>query len=79
MTETADTASSADEMPDAPELPKMSFLDHLEELRKRLIVSIIAVGVAFIACWNWADKIYAWVQAPLTKFLPVGDQKLAST
>jgi len=81
MTETADTASSADEVPEVPEteLPKMSFLDHLEELRKRLIVSIIAIGVAFLVCWNFADRIYAWVQAPLTKFLPVGDQKLAYT
>src|ERR1051325_2086392 len=81
MTETDNTASSADEGPDVPEaeLPKMSFLDHLEELRKRLIVIIIAIGVTFIACWNFADRIYAWVQAPLTKFLPKGDQKLAYT
>src|SRR5258707_14191662 len=81
MTENADTASSADEVPEVPEaeLPKMSFLDHLEELRKRLIVIIIAIGVGFLACWNYADKIYAWVQAPLTKLLPLGDQKLAYT
>jgi sec-independent protein translocase protein TatC len=79
MTETEDTESPADEeAPDAA-LPKMSFLDHLEELRKRLIVSIIAIFVAFLACWNYADIIYAWVQAPLTKFLPPGDQKLAYT
>jgi sec-independent protein translocase protein TatC len=81
MTDSADTASSTDEVPDVPdsELPKMSFLDHLEELRKRLIVSFVAIGVAFIACWNFADRIYAWIQAPLTKFLPAGDQKLAYT
>ena len=81
MTDTADTASSTDEVPDAPEaeLPKMSFLDHLEELRKRLIVSFVALGVAFIACWNFADRIFGWIQAPLTKFLPPGDQKLAYT
>jgi sec-independent protein translocase protein TatC len=81
MSETADTAAPLDEAPDVPdsELPKMSFLDHLEELRKRLIVSIIAIGVGFLACWNFADKIYAWIQAPLTKFLPRGDQKLAYT
>jgi sec-independent protein translocase protein TatC len=79
MTETADTASLDDaEIPEA-ELPKMSFLDHLEELRKRLIVAIIAIFVAFIACWNFADKIFAWIQAPLTTFLPPGDQKLAYT
>jgi sec-independent protein translocase protein TatC len=81
MTENADTASTVDEVPDVPdaELPKMSFLDHLEELRKRLIVSFIAIGVGFLGCWHFAEKIYAWVQAPLTKFLPAGDQKLAYT
>jgi len=79
MTETADTESPADEESPDADLPKMSFLDHLEELRKRLIVSIIAIGVAFLACWHFAEPIYAWVQAPLTKFLPPGDQKLAYT
>jgi sec-independent protein translocase protein TatC len=79
MTETADTESPADEEAPDASLPKMSFLDHLEELRKRLIVSIIAIFVAFLACWNYADKIYEWVQEPLTKFLPPGDQKLAYT
>jgi len=79
MTETADTASLDDEeVPDA-DLPKMSFLDHLEELRKRLIVSIIAIFVAFLICWNYANKIFAWIQEPLTKFLPPDDQKLAYT
>ena len=81
MSENADTASTANEVPDVPEaeLPKMSFLDHLEELRKRLIVIIVAIGVGFIACWNFADKIFGLIQAPLTKFLPPDDQKLAYT
>lgn len=56
------------------ELPKMSFLEHLEELRKRLIVSIIAVGVAFLVCWNFADRIFGWLQIPLTKYLPKGER-----
>jgi sec-independent protein translocase protein TatC len=60
------------------DLPKMSFLDHLDELRKRLIYSTIAVIVAFFVCWNWADGIFAKLQEPLSKFLPRGD-KLAYT
>src|SRR5258707_8920878 len=59
-------------------LPKMSFLDHLEELRKRLIVSMAAVFIAFLLCWNYAAEIYAKLQEPLTKILPPGD-KLAFT
>lgn len=55
------------------ELPKMTFLDHLEELRRRLIVSSIAIAVGFFACWAFAERIFATLQDPLTKFLPPGD------
>jgi sec-independent protein translocase protein TatC len=72
-TTTADfTAPPAEE--EEHELPKMSFLEHLEELRKRLIVSIIALGVGFLLCWNFADRIFGWIELPLTKFLPTGDK-----
>src|SRR5436309_5540773 len=67
-----------DEEPKDRELPKMSFLDHLDELRKRLIVSILALLVGFIACWSFADKIYGFLQMPLIKVLPAGE-KLAYT
>src|SRR5215210_3678985 len=63
--------------PDA-ELQKMSFLDHLEELRKRLLISFIAVTVGFCLCWAFAEPIFGKLQEPLTKFLAPGD-KLAYT
>lgn len=56
------------------ELPKMSFLEHLEELRKRLIVSIVALGVAFLICWNFADRVFGLLELPLAKFLAPGDK-----
>jgi sec-independent protein translocase protein TatC len=74
----ADTTAA--DFPAAPgedeerELPKMSFLEHLEELRKRLIFSIVALGVAFLACWNFADRIFGWLQFPLAKYLPAGEK-----
>lgn len=77
MTAENTATSSSPGEPDA-ELPKMSFLDHLEELRKRLLVSLIAVAVGFLACWAFAEPIFGKLQEPLTKFLPPGD-KLAYT
>ena len=46
---------------------QMSFLDHLEELRKRIINSLIAIGVAFAACWWLADALFRMVSRPITK------------
>jgi sec-independent protein translocase protein TatC len=74
----SDPAAGTAPVADDAELPKMSFLDHLEELRKRLIISVIAVFVAFIVCWQYAPQIFELLQRPLTKFLPPGD-KLAYT
>jgi len=73
MADTIDpTAEFPAETPDH-DLPKMSFLDHLEELRKRLIVSIIALVAGFVACWSFADKIFEQIEKPLAQWLPKGD------
>ncbi|OFW27159.1 MAG: twin arginine-targeting protein translocase TatC [Acidobacteria bacterium RIFCSPLOWO2_02_FULL_59_13] len=48
---------------------KMSFLDHLEELRRCIIHSLIAIAVGFVACWTFADAIYAGLSRPLTQIL----------
>ncbi|PYX57195.1 MAG: twin-arginine translocase subunit TatC [Acidobacteria bacterium] len=47
----------------------MSFLDHLEELRRRIIYSIIAVAVGFFLCWGYAEKIYEIMQRPIMEAL----------
>src|SRR5215212_1168392 len=62
----------------ADDLPKMSFLDHLEELRRRLLISLLAATGGFLVCWAFAEKIYGKLQEPLTRFLAPGD-KLAYT
>src|SRR5207244_2570518 len=46
---------------------QMSFFDHLEELRKRIIYSLIAVGVAMGVCWTFADNLFRIVSRPITK------------
>jgi sec-independent protein translocase protein TatC len=47
----------------------MSFLAHLEELRKRIIFSIVGVVVGFLACWSFADRIFAVMQGPIIQAL----------
>ena len=46
-------------------MPTMGFLDHLEELRKRIIYSIVAVAVGFFACWWKVEAIYDIMQRPI--------------
>ncbi|HST11668.1 MAG TPA: twin-arginine translocase subunit TatC [Terriglobales bacterium] len=57
-------------LPEAPEtekdkLPAMGFLEHLEELRRRIIYSLIALAVGFFACWGYAERIYGVMQRPI--------------
>ncbi len=62
----------------ADELSRMSLMDHLEELRGRLVRSILALAVAFLPCYYFVDEIFAFLQAPIIKLLPEG-RRLAYT
>ena len=42
----------------------MSFLEHLEELRKRLLLAIGGVGVAFCLCLVFSDQLWYIVVSP---------------
>lgn len=56
----------------------MGFFQHLDELRKRLIASIAAIFVGFLASWAWAQQIFDFLARPLRAVLPPG-QNLAYT
>jgi sec-independent protein translocase protein TatC len=43
----------------------MPLLAHLEELRKRIIFSVLGVLVGFILCWSFADRIFGFMQQPI--------------
>jgi len=60
------------------ELPRMTLLDHLDELRKRLFASVVAIFVAFIGCWYFSPAIFHWLQKPILDVL-AADDKLAFT
>ena len=48
---------------------KMPLLDHLIELRSRLLRCVIALFVAFIVCFYFADHLYAFLVQPLANIL----------
>lgn len=49
---------------------KQPFTSHLEELRKRLIYSLIAVGVSFIICFAFKEWLFKILTLPLIAILP---------
>lgn len=48
---------------------QMSFLDHLDELRRRLVNSIIFVVIAFAFCFWVSDDIFAFLEVPIRRAL----------
>lgn len=51
---------------------KQTFIEHLEELRKRLIISLIAVGIGFGISYLFSKEIFQFLMIPLQKALPPG-------
>ena len=47
----------------------MSFLEHLEELRQRLLRSVLSIIVGFGICFYFSDNIYGYLAKPLTDTL----------
>jgi sec-independent protein translocase protein TatC len=51
-------------MSDDPEQHTMSFWEHLEELRTRLIRSLIAFVIGVGVCWYYREKLLVWLTKP---------------
>ena len=61
-----------DDDDDIPVEGKMSFLEHLDELRKRIVNSAIAVAVCVVAGFWFINRIVDFILAPTRKALPPG-------
>jgi sec-independent protein translocase protein TatC len=57
-----------------------TFISHLIELRTRLLRSVIAVMVLFVALFFWpgSSVIYDWLAQPLMQALPEGSKMIAT-
>lgn len=51
---------------------KLPFTAHLEELRARLIKSFLAVGVGFLVCYAFKERLFEILLYPLLQAMPEG-------
>lgn len=65
MVDLLDRARSA--VGDRAELPGMSLLEHLQELRKRLVYSLLSVAVGFCVAYGFHQRIAGLMIAPIMK------------
>ncbi len=56
----------------------MSFLEHLDELRKRLMWSILFIFLAFMVCFYFSAKIFNFLAIPVQRALAEAKQKKIS-
>ena len=59
--------------PDMDTDDKIPFTAHLEELRKRLIVSFIAVGIGFGLCYGFKERLFQILTQPLIAVMQDGE------
>jgi sec-independent protein translocase protein TatC len=64
--------------PDSNLENELPFLAHLVELRDRLMKSVLAVAVIFLALFSFSNDIYAIFAAPILKSLPAGGTMIAT-
>lgn len=51
-------------------LDRMTLMEHLEELRDRIVRSLIALTVAFFGCWIFVERIADFLAQPVYDALP---------
>ena len=51
---------------------KLPVTDHLEELRRRIIYCLIAVGAGFVICYAFSKQLFYLLSYPLASQLPEG-------
>lgn len=52
---------------------KLPFTSHLEELRKRLITSFIAIGIGFAVSFGFKERLFALLVQPLIRVMKEGE------
>ena len=54
---------------------QMAFLEHLDELRKRLVKSVLIIIVAFLVCFYFSKPIYDFLSIPIRRELSKAERR----
>jgi sec-independent protein translocase protein TatC len=54
---------------DREAMPAMSFLEHLDELRKRIFHSVVAVAAGAVVAWFYRETLVGYMQRPIVEVL----------
>ncbi len=57
---------------DVEELPRMTLIQHLEELRGRILRSLLALAIGFSVCFFFSKPVFRFLQRPILEYLPAG-------
>ncbi len=64
---------------DAEGLAEGTLISHLLELRDRLLKAMLAIGICFIPCAIYMNRLFTFVAEPLKKKLPAGATLIATS
>ena len=64
--------------PESETLAEGSLISHLLELRERLIRALMAIGLLFVPCAIYANRLFTLLAEPLLKMLPKGGGLIAT-
>ncbi|MBI3179105.1 MAG: twin-arginine translocase subunit TatC, partial [Deltaproteobacteria bacterium] len=62
--------------PEIKDPNKMTLLQHLEELRRRLIKSVVVIFIAVVACFSMAPNLFDILRTPLDHIVEGNDIEL---
>jgi len=55
---------------DKNDMSSMTIVDHLDELRSRLIKCLYVIGIGFLGCYFFKEKIFKFLLKPAAQVLP---------
>ncbi len=59
-------------------LPQQPFVTHLVELRDRVLRSVVAITILFLALFPFANTLYLFLAEPLMRHMPEGTSMIAT-